>query len=160
MQTMLKKKMVMPLIWGLTVAILGGLATDLGPWYQALKEPLWKPPDWAFGPIWSTIFIMSGIAWVGAKQLTSDTTILSRLNILFWLNAFLNLLWSILYFRFQRPDWSLYEALFLWLSVLAILLTIRKVSTRYSLYMLPYLIWVSIAIVLNWDTVQLNGPFS
>ena len=150
----------MPLTWGLAVAILGGFATDLGPWYQALKEPFWKPPDFAFGPIWSAIFIFSGIAWVGVKNLTSDASILSRLNILFWLNAGLNLLWSILYFRFQRPDWSLYEAVFLWLSVLAILLTIRKISTRYSLYLLPYLIWVSIAIVLNWDTVRLNGPFT
>jgi benzodiazapine receptor len=157
---MLNKKMVMPLTWGLAVAILGGFATDLGPWYQALKEPFWKPPDFAFGPIWSAIFIFSGIAWVGVKNLTSDASILSRLNILFWLNAGLNLLWSILYFRFQRPDWSLYEAVFLWLSVLAILLTIRKISTRYSLYLLPYLIWVSIAIVLNWDTVRLNGPFT
>ncbi len=152
--------MVMPLTWGLAVAILGGFATDLGPWYQALKEPFWKPPDFAFGPIWSAIFIFSGIAWVGVKNLTSDASILSRLNVLFWLNAGLNLLWSILYFRFQRPDWSLYEAVFLWLSVLAILLTIRKISTRYSLYLLPYLIWVSIAIVLNWDTVRLNGPFA
>ena len=152
--------MVVPLIWGLSVATLGGLATDLGPWYQALKEPFWKPPDIAFGPIWSTIFILSGIAWVGTKYLTTDAALLRRLNILFWLNAFLNLFWSILYFRFQRPDWSLYEAIFLWLSVLAILLTIRKVSTKYSLYMWPYLIWVSIAIVLNWDTVRLNGPFT
>jgi len=157
---MLNKKMVMPLTWGLAVAILGGFATDLGPWYQALKEPFWKPPDFAFGPIWSAIFIFSGIAWVGVKNLTSDASILSRLNVLFWLNAGLNLLWSILYFRFQRPDWSLYEAVFLWISVLAILLTIRKISTRYSLYLLPYLIWVSIAIVLNWDTVRLNGPFT
>jgi len=157
---MLNKKMVVPLIWGLSVAILGGLATDLGPWYQSLKEPFWKPPDIAFGPIWSTIFVLSGMAWVGTKYLTSDPVILGRLNILFWLNAFLNLFWSILYFRFQRPDWSLYEAIFLWLSVLAILLTIRKVSTKYSLYIWPYLIWVSIAIVLNWDTVRLNGPFT
>jgi tryptophan-rich sensory protein len=157
---MLNKKMVTPLAWGLSVAILGGFATDLGPWYQALKEPFWKPPDFAFGPIWSAIFIFSGMAWVGTKYLTSDAAILSRLNVLFLLNAILNLLWSILYFRFQRPDWSLYEAVFLWLSVLAILLTIRKISPKYSLYMLPYLIWVSIAIALNWDTVQLNGPFN
>ena len=152
--------MVVPLIWGLSVAILGGLATDLGPWYQSLKEPFWKPPDIAFGPIWSTIFVLSGMAWVGTKYLTTDAALLRRLNILFWLNAFLNLFWSILYFRFQRPDWSLYEAIFLWLSVLAILLTIKKVSTKYSLYMWPYLIWVSIAIVLNWDTVRMNGPFT
>jgi len=152
--------MLMPLVWGLTVAILGGLATDLGPWYQALKEPFWKPPDVAFGPIWSTIFILSGIAWVSAKHLTTDALILRRLTILFWLNGLLNILWSILYFRFQRPDWSLYESVFLWLSVLAILLTIRKISSKYSLYLLPYLIWVTIAIVLNLDIVRLNGPFA
>ena len=152
--------MLMPLVWGLTVAILGGLATDLGPWYQALKEPFWKPPDVAFGPIWSTIFILSGVAWVGAKHLTTDALILRRLTILFWLNGLLNILWSILYFRFQRPDWSLYESVFLWLSVLAILLTIRKISGKYSLYLLPYLIWVTIAIVLNLDIVRLNGPFA
>lgn len=157
---MLNTRMAMPLVWGLTVAILGGLSTELGAWYYALKEPFWKPPDWAFGPIWSAIFIFSGIAWVGAKHLTADQAILRRLSILFWLNAFFNVLWSILYFRFQRPDWSLYEAVFLWLSVLAIFLTIRKISTRYSFYMLPYLIWVSIAIALNFDTVRLNGPFN
>lgn len=156
---MLNKRMAMPLVWGLTVAILGGLSTDLGAWYQDLKEPFWKPPDIAFGPIWSTIFVLSGLAWVGVKHCTSDVLILGRLNVLFWLNGFLNVLWSVLYFRFQRPDWSLYEAVLLWLSVLAILLTIRKVSPKYSLYMLPYLIWVSIAIFLNWDTVRLNGPF-
>jgi tryptophan-rich sensory protein len=97
---------------------------------------------------------------VAAKHCTSDLVILNRLNILFWVNGLLNILWSVLYFRLQRPDWSLYESVFLWLSVLAILLTIRKISPKYSLYMLPYLIWVSIAIALNWDTVQLNGPFN
>jgi tryptophan-rich sensory protein len=157
---MLNHKIVTPLIWGITVAILGGLSTDLGEWYRSLKEPLWKPPDLAFGPIWSTIFILSGVAWVGAKNCTSDALILGRLNILFWLNAALNIVWSFLYFRVQRPDWSLYESVFLWLSVLAILLTIRKVSPKYSLYMLPYLIWVSIAIVLNYEIVRLNEPFT
>ena len=134
---MLIKRVLVPLVWGLTVAILGGLSTDLGPWYQALKEPFWKPPDIAFGPIWSTIFILSGMAWVAAKHCTSDLVILNRLNILFWVNGLLNILWSVLYFRLQRPDWSLYESVFLWLSVLAILLTIRKISPKYILYMLP-----------------------
>lgn len=153
------KQNVMPLIWGLSVAIIGGLATDLDAWYHALKEPFWKPPDWAFGPIWSTIFICSGVAWVGAKYHISDPLDLRRLSILFWLNGFFNILWSVLYFRFQRPDWSLYESVFLWLSVVAIWYAIRKVSPKTSLLIWPYIIWVSIAIALNYDTVRLNGPF-
>jgi tryptophan-rich sensory protein len=92
--------------------------------------------------------------------LISDPVALRRLTILFWLNGFFNIFWSVLYFRFQRPDWSLYEAVFLWLSVVAIWYEIRKVSNKTSLLILPYIIWVSIAIALNWDTVRLNGPFS
>jgi translocator protein len=156
----IKQHTYMPLTWGLTVAILGGAATHLDAWYHALKEPFWKPPDWAFGPMWSIIFICAGIAWVGLKIHTSDPKVLNRIQILFWLNAFFNVLWSILYFRFQRPDWSLYESVFLWLSVFLIWFYIHKYSPKSSMWMWPYLIWVSIAILLNWDTVRLNGPFS
>jgi tryptophan-rich sensory protein len=82
-----------------------------------------------------------------------------HLTILYVLNGVFNLLWSFLYFRLERPDWALYEASFLWLSVFIIIYTTRHYSPKSSLLMLPYLIWVSIAIVLNWDTVRLNGPF-
>ena len=84
---MLIKRMLVPLVWGLTVAILGGLSTDLGPWYQALKEPFWKPPDIAFGPIRTTILILSGMACVEEKPCSSDLVSLNRLNILLWVNG-------------------------------------------------------------------------
>jgi len=157
--TMIRKPVLVALIWGLSVAILGGWATNLDAWYHALKEPFWKPPDWLFGPIWSAIFILSGTAWVIAWDRNPAPTAVRHLTLLFVLNGLCNLIWSFLYFRLERPDWALYESSFLWLSVFAILYATRHYSPKSSLLMLPYLIWVSIAIVLNWDTVRLNGPF-
>lgn len=81
------------------------------------------------------------------------------LVILFIVNGLFNFIWSVLYFRMQRPDWALIEAIGLWLSVLAIVLSTRSYSPISSLLVLPYLLWVSVAMVLNWTTIKLNGPF-
>ena len=50
--------------WLIGTSVLGGLATEIGPWYFSLKQPSWKPPDWAFGVIWTIIFILSAMAWM------------------------------------------------------------------------------------------------
>jgi len=143
----------------LLIAILGGTITDLGPWYQSLERPAWQPPDWLFGPAWTTIFglaaISAAIAWHRAPtQKTRDWIV-----ILFLLNGFLNLLWSLLFFRVQRPDWALLEVGLLWLSILLLMISLMRLSRLSSLLLLPYLAWVTFAGVLNWKIVQLNGPF-
>lgn len=143
----------------LLVAVLGALMTDLGPWYANLKQPPWKPPDWAFGPIWTTIFALAAAAGViGWRRATSRAQRESML-VLFAANGFLNVLWSLLYFRLHRPDWSLYEVPFLWLSVLALMLLLWRFAKPAAWMLAPYLAWVSIAAALNWETVRLNGPF-
>jgi benzodiazapine receptor len=143
----------------LLVAVLGALMTDLGPWYANLKQPPWKPPDWAFGPIWTTIFALAAAAGaIGWRRATSRAQRESML-VLFAANGFLNVLWSLLYFRLQRPDWSLYEVPFLWLSVLALMLLLWRFAKPAAWLLAPYLAWVSIAAALNWETVRLNGPF-
>ncbi len=143
----------------LLVAVLGALMTDLGPWYAGLKQPPWKPPDWAFGPIWTTIFALAAAAGViGWRRATSRAQRESML-VLFAANGFLNVLWSLLYFRLHRPDWSLYEVPFLWLSVLALMLLLWRFAKPAAWLLAPYLAWVSIAAALNWETVRLNGPF-
>jgi benzodiazapine receptor len=78
---------------------------------------------------------------------------------LFGANALLNILWSALYFKLQRPDWALYEVVLLWLSILALIVGLWRLSRWASLLLITYWVWVSIAAVLNWQTVQLNGPF-
>jgi benzodiazapine receptor len=153
------KPIVFALIWGIVLALAGAWATELGEWYKNLQQPSWKPPDWVFGPMWSTIFICSGIAFVMAYHRAPNQQTIRMLVILFIVNGLFNFIWSILYFRMHRPDWALIEAIGLWLSVLAILLATRSYSPISSWLMAPYLVWVSIAMVLNWTTVKLNGPF-
>ena len=143
-------------LWMVATSLLGGLATKLGPWYFALIQPPWKPPDWSFGVIWTIIFILSALAWMVAFNSNPPQSQKNKITILFLLNGFFNVLWSVLYFRMQHPDWSFIEAFFLWGSVLAIILVMWPIRRIAAYLMLPYLIWVTIAMRLNWETLVLN----
>ncbi len=146
-------------IWIFIIALIGGLLTEIGPWYMSLKQPGWKPPDWSFGVIWTIIFIFSGVAWNIAWLSSTQRKEKIILSILFFLNGILNVLWSFLFFKLHRPDLSLIEAIFLWLSVFFIILNTASYARKASVLMLPYLIWVSIAMLLNWQIIQMNSAF-
>jgi len=79
---------------------------------------------------------------------------------LFALNGFLNVLWSLLFFALKRPDWALVEVALLWLSILLLIIVFWRFVKPASLYLVPYLLWVSFAAFLNLTVVRLNGPFS
>jgi benzodiazapine receptor len=147
------------LVLSFGTAGVGGALTDLGPWYFSLRHPDWKPPDAAFGVIWTTVFTLCAIsAWLAWRS--ADTAALRwRIGRLFGVNAVLNVLWSALYFTLQRPDWAVLEVALLWLSIVALIVGLWRLSRWASVLLLPYLVWVSIASALNWQTVVLNGPF-
>ena len=138
------------------VAMTGGLLTKLGPWYFALAKPAWQPPDWAFGPAWTIIFALcataGAIAWREAADAAARRLILAA----FAINAVLNVAWSYLFFTMQRPDLALVEVGILWLSVLGLVLVLRRSSTRAAWLVVPYLAGVSFAAFLNFTLVKLN----
>jgi translocator protein len=140
------------------VAALGAVVTDLGPWYYHLAEPRWKPPDWLFGPAWTLIFSLAGISgyrsWIAGRRDATEARILA----LFLLNGLLNVAWSALFFRLQRPDWALLEVVLLWLSIAALIALSARRSALAAWLLVPYLLWVSFAGVLNLSVVRLNGP--
>ncbi len=143
----------------LALAILGGLSTDIGPWYRALHKPPWQPPDWLFGPVWTTIYALSAsagvLAWRAAKEPPRREWIIG----LFALNGFVNVLWSLLFFRLRRPDWALAEVGLLWLSIVLLIVVLGRWSKPAGWLLAPYLAWVSFASVLNYTVVSLNAPF-
>lgn len=143
----------------IAVALLGGLMTDIGPWYRSLQQPAWKPPDRAFGPAWTVIYALTAIAGVKAWREAPGRAERETMLVLFSANAFLNVLWSLLFFRLRRPDWALVEVVALWLSVLALVVVIGRWSRGAALLLLPYLAWVAFAGALNAANVRLNGPF-
>ncbi len=144
----------------LAVAALGATITDLGPWYQTLAKPDWTPPDPAFGLGWTVIFTLTAMAAVTAWRAAPTSQVSDTLIGLFAFNAFLNITWSLLFFRMQRPDWAFAELMLLWLSILALIIVCSRYSKLAGLLLLPYLIWVSFAGTLNWHVIELNGPFN
>ena len=138
------------------VAMLGALITDLGPWYANLRMPPWKPPDALFGPAWTLIFAAAALAGALGWQAMPQRAARITLCLFFGANALLNVLWSTLFFRLHRPDWALLEVVLLWLSILVLMLALRRVSRRAALLLLPYLVWVSYAACLNLAVVRLN----
>jgi tryptophan-rich sensory protein len=158
----------------LAVAGLGALSTDLGVWYAGLREPDWKPPDILFGPAWMLIYTCTTaagvLAWTalraGAGRGTGSSagepsrrkerdTLLAA----FALNAVLNVVWSLLFFRLHRPDWALAEVGALWLSIVLLIVLVAPRSRPAAWLLLPYLLWVAFAAALNLAVVRLNPPF-
>ncbi|MFZ9712334.1 MAG: TspO/MBR family protein [Burkholderiaceae bacterium] len=138
------------------VATLGGLATDIGAWYLSLIQPWWKPPDWAFGPAWTIIFACTAISAMGAWHASMRSRDRYAVGLGFAVNAFLNILWSVLFFKLQKPLWAALEVFALWASIAWLMLRIRGLNPSAARWLLPYLIWVSYAASINWGVVWLN----
>ena len=140
-----------------SVAVLGALSTELGPWYRGLRKPSWQPPDWLFGPVWTFIFAAAALAAI--LYWRSDASVPQRERMLaaFAGNAFLNVLWSLLFFRLKRPDWALIEVVLLWLSIVLMMFSVADKSRASLILLVPYLCWVGFAAYLNLTIVRLNG---
>ncbi|MGC6331633.1 TspO/MBR family protein [Rhizorhabdus sp. FW153] len=143
----------------LFLGVLGGLMTPIGTWYRKLSKPTLQPPDWLFGPAWTIILGLAAWSAVTAWNAAPDAAARTNVIILFATNALFHALWSPLFFRARRPDWALIEVIFLWSSLVALVIGLWPISHFASLLILPYLLWVSFAAWLNYAIVRLNGPF-
>ena len=139
--------------------VVGGLMTPIDRWYRDLRKPSWQPPNWLFGPAWTAILGLA--AWSAAIgwEAAPDAGARRDVVILFAVNAVCHLLWSPLFFRLRRPDWALIEVVFLWASLVALVIGLWPISPTASLMILPYLFWVSFASWLNFTITRLNPPF-
>ena len=141
------------------IALVGATITDIGPWYHGLTQPRWAPPDAAYGVAWTVIYAFTALGAVTGWLAIPDWREREGLIGLFALSGFLNIVWSLLFFRLHRPDWALIEVLGLWLSVAALIVVIWRRSMTGAVLLVPYLMWVTFAGYLNMMIVRLNGPF-
>lgn len=142
------------------LGVVGGLMTPIGPWYHELRKPKLQPPNWLFGPAWTIILGLAAWSAVIAWNAAPDAAAQTRVIILFAVNAVCHVLWSPLFFRLRRPDWALVEVIFLWGSLVALIVGLWPISHQASLLIAPYLLWVSFAAWLNSAIVRLNRPFA
>ncbi len=143
-------------VTALAVLAFGGLLTDVGDWYRDLRKPPWNPPNWMFAPAWTIILGLAACAGVLAWNNAHDPSSRVRILVLFGVNIVFQCLWSPLFFTLRRPDLALFEAMGLWLSVLALMIGLAPLSAPAAFALAPYLLWVSFAIVLNFVIVRLN----
>lgn len=141
------------------VGILGAVWTtrSVKTWYPTLEKPPFRPPNWVFGPVWTTLYAMMAIAMytVSEKQ-SADRSVVRIAKILWGIQLVLNLLWSYLFFGRRSPLAGMIDIAALWVAIVLTMIAFLKVSRRAALLMLPYLLWVSFAAVLNIEIWRRN----
>lgn len=123
-------------------------------WYATLTKPSFNPPNWVFGPVWTTLYVLMGIAAWRVSRSTREGK--HKVLTLFIAHLFVNCFWSIAFFGMQNPELALGTIAVLWLLILTLITSFWKYSKLASVLLLPYLAWVSFASVLNYHIVILN----
>lgn len=130
--------------------------TEIGSWYQTIQKPAWNPPNRIFGPVWTTLYIMMGVALFLVWKKESNSNLKKRATFLFAIQLILNFFWSIIFFNQHQIGWALVEIMILWLSILLTIIVFAKIDKTAAWLMVPYISWVSFATILNFTIWQLN----
>ncbi len=142
-----------------SIGYFSGLITQSSilTWYPTLIKPSFNPPNWIFAPVWSTLYIMMGIAagfiWDKMEYEKEKTT---QALILFAIQLGLNALWSYLFFGLMNPMLAAIEIIILWLMIYETYNSFVKINKIAGYLLVPYLAWVSFATVLNISIWWLN----
>jgi translocator protein len=136
---------------------IGAMATtpEIEGWYKTIAKPAWNPPDYVFGPVWTTLYVMMAIAawlvWKPAGYKAAATPLT-----LFVVQLVLNVVWSWIFFGMHQPGWALAEIVALWLGIVATTAVFFRCSRIAGWLLTPYLAWVSFAGVLNFAIWMMN----
>jgi benzodiazapine receptor len=139
--------------------IIGSVFTvrSVQTWYTTLQKPSFNPPSWLFGPVWTVLYLLMGIAaylvWTRGWSASGVKTALA----VFVVQLILNSIWSILFFGMRLPRWAFVEILFLWAAIAVTIFMFSKLSQAAALLLVPYILWVSFASVLNYFLWRLNS---
>ena len=132
-----------------TAASIGSAATfsSVDSWYQTLDKPSFNPPRWVFGPAWSALYVLMGIAdHLVTRERTEAAKNAKRI---YRVQLVLNALWSVLFFGLRSPLAALVEIVLLWVAILMTIAAFWKVSKPAAMLLVPYFLWTTFATVLN-----------
>lgn len=158
----MKFKDVTKLVISIAIPQLAGLIgswftfSSIPTWYASLIRPELAPPNWVFGPVWTTLFLLMGVAVFLVWRQGFEKMNIKVALIIFAVQLVLNVFWSVLFFGLQNPGASLVEIFFLWLAILVNLVVFYKISRTAAWLLVPYLLWVSFAAFLNYSFWVLN----
>ncbi len=137
-------------------AIAGMFTAEAVPeWYASLNRPSFNPPNWVFGPVWTTLYLIMGISlFLIWKQNAGKES--KQAIIIFFLQLLLNFLWSFIFFYFNMIGLALVEIILLWISIVIMLILFYRIKPIAAYINIPYLLWVSFATILNASYYFLN----
>ena len=142
----------------LVIGLAGGYLTysQIAGWYEKLIKPKWNPPNWIFGPVWTLLYILMGISLYIIWNSGADATLLQPAMGLFFMQLVLNFLWSLFFFNRHEVAIALAGILTLWVIILLTIFTFVPISPLAAWLMVPNIVWVSFASILNFRIWRLN----
>ncbi len=129
-------------------------AQSVNTWYPTLVKPFFNPPNYLFGPVWTTIFILLGICLWGL--LKSKHPLTKKVLSIFIIQFVLNIIWSFLFFGLKNPAFALVDILFLLVTLFLFIVTLYKIEKWLAATQILYVLWVIFATILNASIVYLN----
>jgi tryptophan-rich sensory protein len=138
--------------------IIGALFTmeAIPTWYAQLARPEIAPPNWVFGPVWTTLYTLMGISAFLVWKKGLERRDVRMALIVFGIHLVFNTLWSIIFFGFQELGWALAEISVLWIFIVATMFLFYRIHKVAAYLLIPYLLWVSFASYLNYSFWVIN----
>lgn len=130
--------------------------TETGTWYQTIAKPSWQPPSWLFAPVWTTLYIMMGIAFYLVWKSNQPIEKKRPAMILWIFQLVFNLAWTIIFFNQHQIGLATIEIICLWLLILATIFAFARINKWAAILLVPYISWVSFATLLTYAIWQLN----
>jgi translocator protein len=143
-------KLIVSIIVPLGIGSIAGIFTsDAVPtWYETLNKPSFNPPNWIFGPVWTTLYFLMGVSLflIWKQPANKERT---RAIQVFIIQLVLNFCWSFLFFYYHQIGLALVEIILLWLSILSMIVLFYRIKSAAAYINIPYLLWVTFATILN-----------
>ena len=138
-----------------SASAIGGFATFTykEPWYSLLNKPVFNPPDWVFGPVWTSLYLMMTVSiWLYWHTKNKD----NKTVYIYFIHLIFNTTWSVVFFVFHNMVLALFVIIILIALIINLILRFRRVKILSAYLMIPYLLWCSFALILNTSLIILN----
>jgi len=152
------KRLIISLLIPQLAGIIGSIFTvsSIREWYSLLEKPSFNPPNWIFGPAWTILYLLMGISIYLVWQRVKENKNNKKVMFIFWIHLFLNTIWSIIFFGFQNVGLAFINIVVIWFFIVLLMILFWKIDRRATYLLIPYLLWVSFASILNLSILLLN----
>ncbi|MEK7463547.1 MAG: TspO/MBR family protein [Patescibacteria group bacterium] len=151
-------KLIIAIVISELAGIIGSIFTvsAIPNWYATLAKPAFNPPAWIFGPVWTALYALMGIAAFLVWKKGLGRKDVRRALLVFGLQLVLNASWSIVFFNLESPAWAFINVIALWVAIIWTMALFYRISKSAAWLLLPYILWVSFASLLNYSIWMLN----